>query len=125
MEIIKLTPFDHEADFYQSLHERSKTKFDTYVAQGKVMSNYATVLELLLRLRQACDHPYLTMSRSDTSKYLDLDQLLANFMKQGPDAPTTGFVKEVHSMIQDRENQEVFDVQCVVGLTVVGSVRFA
>lgn len=33
------------------------------MAEGKLLANYATVLELLLRLRQACDHPYLSQSR--------------------------------------------------------------
>ena len=52
-----------EADYYRALHSRSKTQFDAYVAEGKLLSNYASVLELLLRLRQACDHPYLAQSR--------------------------------------------------------------
>eukprot|EP00965_Chrysotila_dentata_P245449 6206561-Pleurochrysis_carterae.AAC.2 len=63
--LVDLTPA--EADFYRALHSRSKTQFETYVAEGKALSNYASVLELLLRLRQACDHPYLAQSRSDTA----------------------------------------------------------
>ena len=48
-----LIPFSAaEADFYRALHSRSKTQFDAYVAEGKALSNYASVLELLLRLRQ-------------------------------------------------------------------------
>jgi hypothetical protein len=31
------------------------------VEQGKVLHNYASILELLLRLRQCCDHPFLVM----------------------------------------------------------------
>jgi len=38
-----------EADYYSALHSRSKTQFDAYVAEGKLLSNYAGVLELLLR----------------------------------------------------------------------------
>jgi SNF2 family DNA or RNA helicase len=29
-------------------------------------SQYTSVLALILRLRQACDHPYLALSRADT-----------------------------------------------------------
>jgi SNF2 family DNA or RNA helicase len=30
-------------------------------SRGQLLNNYANILELLLRLRQACDHPYLTL----------------------------------------------------------------
>ncbi|KAJ8511233.1 hypothetical protein OPV22_001667 [Ensete ventricosum] len=42
-------------------------RFDQFVAQGKVLHNYASILELLLRLRQCCNHPFLVMSRGDTT----------------------------------------------------------
>lgn len=38
-----------------------QVKFDQFVEQGKVLHNYASILELLLRLRQCCDHPFLVM----------------------------------------------------------------
>jgi len=50
-----------EKDFYEALFRRSKVKFDQFVEQGKVLHNYASILELLLRLRQCCDHPFLVM----------------------------------------------------------------
>jgi len=80
-EIVKLTQSPEELDFYRAIFDRTRTRFDAFVAQGKVLSNYATVLELLLRLRQACDHPFLTMSRSETSQYLDADKLVSKFLK--------------------------------------------
>ncbi|GAB2274661.1 DNA repair protein rad5a [Dionaea muscipula] len=50
-----------EKDFYEALFKRSKVKFDQFVEQGRVLHNYASILELLLRLRQCCDHPFLVM----------------------------------------------------------------
>lgn len=38
-----------------------QVKFDQFVEQGRVLHNYASILELLLRLRQCCDHPFLVM----------------------------------------------------------------
>lgn len=38
-----------------------QVQFDQFVAEGKVLHNYANILELLLRLRQCCNHPYLVM----------------------------------------------------------------
>ena len=54
----------HHQD-YSALHARSKTQFDSFVAEGKALSKYSSVLALLLQLRQACDHPFLVQSRAD------------------------------------------------------------
>jgi len=80
-EMCMLEPSEEERDFYSAIYDKTKTKFDAFVAQGKLLSNYATVLELFLRLRQACDHPFLTMSRSETSQFLDVDKLVGRFLK--------------------------------------------
>ncbi|KAL8139848.1 hypothetical protein V2J09_005869 [Rumex salicifolius] len=48
-----------ERDFYATLELESRVKFKAYDEAGTVGENYANILVLLLRLRQACDHPYL------------------------------------------------------------------
>jgi DNA repair protein RAD5 len=86
-----------------------QVQFDKFVAQGNVLNNYANILELLLRLRQCCDHPFLVIrlainrnkttvlhfigsssnffaelsicSKADTKKYTDLDELAERFLK--------------------------------------------
>lgn len=45
--------------FYDALVHRQRLKFNKYLKAGTVMKNYFRVLTWLLRLRQACDHPYL------------------------------------------------------------------
>lgn len=50
-----------EQDFYDALYSRSQAKFDTYVNKGTILHNYAHIFELLSRLRQACNHPYLVI----------------------------------------------------------------
>jgi DNA repair protein RAD5 len=54
---------DAESDFYKALYMRSKAEFDGYVATGTLSNNYATILTLLLRLRQACNHPFLVLGK--------------------------------------------------------------
>jgi hypothetical protein len=49
---------EEERDFYTSLEEKTATMFDKYVKKGW-KSNYMHILVLLLKLRQACDHPLM------------------------------------------------------------------
>eukprot|EP01102_Stenamoeba_stenopodia_P018745 TRINITY_DN6935_c0_g2_i1.p1 TRINITY_DN6935_c0_g2~~TRINITY_DN6935_c0_g2_i1.p1 ORF type:complete len:393 (+),score=78.42 TRINITY_DN6935_c0_g2_i1:78-1181(+) len=56
---------DEENDFYDALYTQSQTKFMGFVEAGTVLNNYANVFDLLLRLRQALDHPYLVLHRQD------------------------------------------------------------
>lgn len=81
IEVVECEQTDHERDFYEALFRRSKVQFDKFVAQGSVLNNYANILELLLRLRQCCDHPFLVISRADPKKYADLNQLAQQFLE--------------------------------------------
>lgn len=51
--------------FYQTVFEQSKAKFDQLLQSGQVLQQYTHVLQLLLRLRQACNHPQLLSYRND------------------------------------------------------------
>uniref|UniRef100_A0A6V7QZ65 Helicase-like transcription factor CHR28 n=1 Tax=Ananas comosus var. bracteatus TaxID=296719 RepID=A0A6V7QZ65_ANACO len=48
-----------ERAFYLKLEANSRQQFKEYAAAGTLKQNYASILLLLLRLRQACDHPLL------------------------------------------------------------------
>ncbi|GAB2261832.1 hypothetical protein Droror1_Dr00002829 [Drosera rotundifolia] len=48
-----------ERSFYSKLETESRIRFKEYAAAGTVSQNYASILLMLLRLRQACDHPLL------------------------------------------------------------------
>ncbi|KAM5580614.1 hypothetical protein ABKV19_010060 [Rosa sericea] len=50
-----------EQDYYESLYTDSQALFNTYVDAGTLMNNYAHIFDLLTRLRQAVDHPYLVV----------------------------------------------------------------
>lgn len=54
---VRLHPI--EQDFYNALYTQTKSSFDDYVAEGTLLNNYAHIFDLLTRLRQAVDHPYL------------------------------------------------------------------
>ncbi|CDJ61427.1 SNF2/RAD54 helicase family protein, putative [Eimeria maxima] len=57
-----------ERDFYESLFKQTATQFDSYVKSGTVLHNFAHIFDLLSRLRQAVDHPYLLIHGSLQSK---------------------------------------------------------
>ncbi|GLJ40484.1 hypothetical protein SUGI_0834590 [Cryptomeria japonica] len=50
-----------EQDFYEALYTQSQSQFNTYVTAGTLLNNYAHIFDLLTRLRQAVDHPYLVV----------------------------------------------------------------
>jgi len=45
----------------QAIYTQSKAQFNTYVSAGTLLNNYAHIFDLLIRLRQAVDHPYLVI----------------------------------------------------------------
>ena len=54
---IRLHP--REEDFYNALYTQTKSSFDDYVTEGTLLNNYAHIFDLLTKMRQAVDHPYL------------------------------------------------------------------
>lgn len=59
---IKLNKVEFSAEeraFYSKLEAASRSQFKAYAAAGTVNQNYASLLLMLLRLRQACNHPLL------------------------------------------------------------------
>ncbi|KAL1544086.1 DNA repair protein rad5a [Salvia divinorum] len=114
IQVVYCNLTEAEKDFYEALFKKSKVKFDQFVEQGRVLHNYASILELLLRLRQCCDHPFLVMSRGDTQEYSDLDKLARRFLKDGPDnvngktkdIPSRAYIQEVVEELRKGEEGE-------------------
>ncbi|KAJ8761391.1 hypothetical protein K2173_001522 [Erythroxylum novogranatense] len=59
IELRKVEFTEEERDFYTRLETDSRAQFKEYAAAGTVKQNYVNILLMLLRLRQACDHPLL------------------------------------------------------------------
>lgn len=114
VQVIYCELTEAEKDFYEALFKKSKVKFDRFVEQGRVMHNYASILELLLRLRQCCDHPFLVMSRGDTREFADLDKLAKRFLRGGRGAvegenkvmPSKAYIEEVVEELRKGEQGE-------------------
>jgi DNA repair protein RAD16 len=50
-----------EEDFYAALYTQTRADFNDYVDSGTLLNNYAHIFDLLIRMRQAVDHPYLVI----------------------------------------------------------------
>lgn len=61
---------EKEKDFYESIYKRCRTKFDAYVNKGTFLHNYAHIFDLLSRLRQTTDHPFLVVFSRPSEKAL-------------------------------------------------------
>ncbi|GJQ08747.1 hypothetical protein GpartN1_g538.t1 [Galdieria partita] len=64
VEILRLEPFEEEKKIYLSLYTHSKSTFEMLLSENRLLANFATVLELILRLRQCCNHPDLVLNSS-------------------------------------------------------------
>lgn len=53
-----------ERDFSQSIMSNTQRKFDTYVAQGVMLNNYANIFGLIMQMRQVANHPDLILRRN-------------------------------------------------------------
>jgi DNA repair protein RAD16 len=72
---------EREEDFYQALYTQSQAQFNTYIQAGTVLHNYAHIFDILIRLRQAVDHPYLVMHSSTRAGEID-QGLVEDFGRQ-------------------------------------------
>jgi DNA repair protein RAD16 len=55
---------EEENDFANSIMTSGQRKFDTYVAQGVLLNNYANIFGLIMQMRQVADHPDLILKKN-------------------------------------------------------------
>ncbi|KAF2679560.1 hypothetical protein K458DRAFT_434939 [Lentithecium fluviatile CBS 122367] len=53
-----------ERDFSSSIMSNTARKFDTYVAQGVMLNNYANIFGLIMQMRQVANHPDLLLKKT-------------------------------------------------------------
>lgn len=86
VDLVAYAQFDEEQNkYYRALELQQRLRFNKYLKAGTVMKNYVYILVLLLRLRQACDHPHLIKDQAavegadlDNHEMRDLAMTLAD-----------------------------------------------
>ncbi|KAL1922392.1 uncharacterized protein VTP21DRAFT_9931 [Calcarisporiella thermophila] len=61
-----------EREFYNLLERRTRSTLTSYLSTGKANHNYLNILCLLLRLRQACNHPRLVLKALGSEDDIDI-----------------------------------------------------
>jgi DNA repair protein RAD16 len=74
---------ERENDFYEAIYTQSQAQFNSYVSSGTLLNNYAHIFDLLIRLRQAVDHPYLVIY-SKSNPALQLPSSAAPLVEEQP-----------------------------------------
>lgn len=103
------------------------------IKQDKVLSNLVGVLQLLLRLRQCCDHPFLVLSApsKDINDMEDFDSLAKRFLKGDESAATKGGADDVPSeyvrkVVSDLKSGTLLaDAECPICLQVMDDGVFS
>ncbi|KAI9919122.1 hypothetical protein PsorP6_011659 [Peronosclerospora sorghi] len=88
IELVQLDFSPDERAFYQALYDQSRAEFNGFVASGTAMTSYVAIFALLLRLRQACDHPLLALGK-DVEQELKPTEASATsaFQRQDNESP--------------------------------------
>lgn len=73
IEEVQHVVFDEDQQaFYTALESKTQLSFNKYRKEGTIGKNYASVLVLLLRLRQAACHPHLIYDYEEAPSSADL-----------------------------------------------------
>ncbi|KAI7862982.1 SNF2 family N-terminal domain-containing protein [Spinellus fusiger] len=87
-----------EQEIYDSLYNDSKTKFSHFCESGKALSNYASIFQLLMRLRQVSCHPLLALSSgsegqkkimTDSEGLISLEKLIEKYSSNDTENTST------------------------------------
>uniref|UniRef100_M1A330 Helicase ATP-binding domain-containing protein n=1 Tax=Solanum tuberosum TaxID=4113 RepID=M1A330_SOLTU len=89
-----------EEDYYTSMWDESRAQFNTYIQAGTLMNNYANIFNLLTRMRQAVDHPYLVECSSTA------------LAKSGR-TTNVGYVEQPCGLCHDPVEDPVSGISCV------------
>ena len=125
INIVRLPFSPSERSFYQELLQRTRTMFDDFIVQGVATHQYAVMLSLLLAVRQACDHPFLLLSRAkhvlqrqdEESVSKALTSGLINSLYEMAFCGCSGVESYAASMLKElQEKGSVKDLICPVGV---------
>jgi len=109
--LVKLTP--EERSIYNGFFQGSKKQFNEMVSGGTLQYEYAHVFELLIRLRQVCDHPSLVFTKDELKSTESLEKAIFKFLEkrmQSSLASNPAFKNQVKDKKEDNSMEEEGDM---------------
>lgn len=97
-----------EKQFYDNLYESTRDEFQRLLKDNAVLENYAHILELLLRLRQACDHPALVSQGRLAKQQQRNAAAAASATQQQKDVKTTTIPTTNKNFVSTQQQQSDF-----------------
>lgn len=97
---VKLQLDNCDKQVYDKLFNLSKAKYTLLVREGKIKTHVTCIFELLLRLRQYCDHPYLVMSRGDVKSPESLEGFIDKFANEDNNGYLVGLLENLKNGIE-------------------------
>jgi DNA repair protein RAD5 len=78
LEIVYIDLSPAERELYDAVYEQSRARVSTILAESQITFHLTTVFEMLMRIRQLCDHPFLIMSAPsrDLATLHDVDKFI-------------------------------------------------
>ena len=93
---------------FVAIYTRSRAQFDSYVEKGTLLQNYAHIFDLLIRLRQSVDHPYLVLY----SKEKEADEFSGKVSEQN-DTCICGICHEEVENLCVARCKDTFCLECI------------
>ncbi len=94
-----------ERKIYDAIYDKSRRAFIKMDQEGQIKSAYTSILAMLMKLRQAVDHPLLVMNRTAGSE--ETDDILTKSADTGEEAVETLIAKFAQG--SDDDSAEAFD----------------
>ncbi|CAD6588890.1 MAG: DNA helicase rad5 [Tremellales sp. Tagirdzhanova-0007] len=93
-----------ERRIYKHLEDRAKRRFIQLDAEGRAMSNYTSILAMLMKLRQCVDHPLLVLGKGSNEEEMG-DRLL-----DAESGDETGSLKQMIAIYAGGLNSETSEI---------------
>ncbi|TPX34676.1 hypothetical protein SmJEL517_g02764 [Synchytrium microbalum] len=106
IEVVYLDFSKDEQIIYDSLLKDSKRRLN----DGNGRYTYAHVFEMILRLRQMCDHPFLVAAFAKTTlETIGMEDLVLQYCQTGTES--TAYME---SVMKELQQQAIVDTECVI-----------
>ncbi|KAK4532867.1 hypothetical protein CCYA_CCYA14G3724 [Cyanidiococcus yangmingshanensis] len=108
LEVIYVELSRAERELYDAVYEQSRARFSTFLAENQITFHLTTVFEMLMRIRQLCDHPFLVMSAPsrDLGVLRDVEKFIQHLSECNDDrGQSAAYLRQLADTFRQRPNE--------------------